>query len=150
VSSVLVIGYGNDLRGDDAVGPQIASAVESWKLPFVRVIACHQLTPELADPISQADRVIFVDALEAAADIPATPVAAREIFPRETAPSLGHSGGPESLLALAAGVFGRCPQAFSVLVPVSCFELGAPLSPRARTGMTEALAEIRRLCAAPE
>ena len=62
MSGALVIGYGNELRGDDAAGPRVAAAVEQWQIPDVRVLIRHQLTPELADPIASSGLVIFVDA----------------------------------------------------------------------------------------
>ena len=43
----LVIGYGNELRGDDGLGPYIAARVEEQCLPHVRTLTVHQLTPEL-------------------------------------------------------------------------------------------------------
>jgi Ni,Fe-hydrogenase maturation factor len=58
----VVIGYGNDLRGDDALGPLAATAVAEWDMPGVQAIAAHQLMPELAEPLAQADLAIFVDA----------------------------------------------------------------------------------------
>src|SRR5580704_15594719 len=49
----LVIGYGNPLRSDDALGWHasrlLAQALAGQE---VDVITCHQLTPELAEPLS--------------------------------------------------------------------------------------------------
>src|SRR5262245_30725916 len=58
--SVVVVGYGNELRGDDAVGPRVAQAVAAWDLPGVCGLAIHQLTPELAEILAAAARAIFV------------------------------------------------------------------------------------------
>ena len=54
---------GNPLRGDDGVGWRVAEAVAA-ALPdaVADVLTVHQLTPELAEPISRAERVIFIDA----------------------------------------------------------------------------------------
>src|SRR5262245_1795360 len=60
--SVVVIGYGNDLRGDDAVGLRAAQAVAAWDMPGVCGLAVHQLTPELAEILAGAALAIFVDA----------------------------------------------------------------------------------------
>jgi Ni,Fe-hydrogenase maturation factor len=60
---VLVIGYGNTLRRDDGVGVRVAEAVAADpRFAHVRVLAVHQLTPELALDIGSASLVIFVDA----------------------------------------------------------------------------------------
>lgn len=32
----LVIGYGNELQGDDAVGPRVAEIVASWQLTAIK------------------------------------------------------------------------------------------------------------------
>src|SRR5687767_15002380 len=61
-SKLLVIGYGNTLRRDDGVGPRVAETVGALRLPGVRTLVCQQLSPEHAEPISQADAVVFVDA----------------------------------------------------------------------------------------
>jgi hydrogenase maturation protease len=65
MTRALIIGYGCPLRGDDAFGWHAAHRL--LKLAgndSVQVLATHQLTPELAEPISHADLVIFIDASE--------------------------------------------------------------------------------------
>ena len=47
----LIIGYGNDLRSDDGAGIRAATMIAARDLA-ARVIACQQLTPELADDIA--------------------------------------------------------------------------------------------------
>src|SRR5688572_26950641 len=65
---ILIIGYGNPLRQDDGVGIQVVEQLQGLlhnRIPEeVEVIARHQLTPELVEPISRASYVIFVDAAE--------------------------------------------------------------------------------------
>ena len=58
---ILIIGYGNTLRGDDGVGYKIAEIIEQWNINNITSLAVHQLTPDLAENIAQADTVIFVD-----------------------------------------------------------------------------------------
>ena len=49
----LIIGYGNTLRGDDAVGQAAAQALAGEAaIAGAETIACHQLTPELAERIA--------------------------------------------------------------------------------------------------
>ena len=63
IDRVLVIGYGNPLRGDDAVGLHVGDALrDDPRLDRARIITCPQLTPELAEDISAADLVVLVDA----------------------------------------------------------------------------------------
>ena len=58
----LIIGYGNELCGDDAVGPWVARAVAEWQLPAVKSLAVPQLTPELTTELAKTNYVMFVDA----------------------------------------------------------------------------------------
>lgn len=60
---MLVIGYGNDLRGDDAAGLRAASLLAEQ----YRDHHHHRRTPapELAADIAMADRVVFLDAYPA-------------------------------------------------------------------------------------
>ena len=58
----LIIGYGNLLRGDDAVGCRAAYKLEQrfHGDPDVEVIAAQQLTPEMADDIARHSFVLFL------------------------------------------------------------------------------------------
>jgi hydrogenase maturation protease len=139
--SLLVIGYGNTLRSDDGAGPRAAEAVEALGLPYVSTIICHQLTPELADPISRARTVVFVDA--SAGDI-TTPVLSR-VTPADSLQLMAHASSPEHLLALARRLFGNAPTAWMLALPAKNFDLGETLSPLTESAIADAVAEIRRM-----
>src|ERR1700690_4603517 len=64
VTGTLIIGYGNLLRGDDAIGCHAAHALEETfrEEPEVEVIASQQLTPEMADDAARRGFVLFLDA----------------------------------------------------------------------------------------
>jgi hydrogenase maturation protease len=140
--SILVIGYGNELRGDDGVGQKVARTVHKWGLPNVRSLAVHQLTPELAEELVKVDCVIFVDAY---------PVSAKpevQVYPLEPSRSvatIGHTSDPQMLLAIAQALYNYHPIAWWVGIPAVNFELSKTVSPIAQTGMTEAIEEIERL-----
>ncbi len=131
---LLVIGYGSDLHGDDALGPRIAAAVAGWGRPEVRGLARHELLPELAADIAEAGRVIFVDADPAADEVTLTPLSAAS-----SGVGLGHALTPGGLLALAAEVYGRRPPASLLAVPGENFGLGDTLSERAGLAEQSAL-----------
>ena len=59
--SVLLIGYGNELRGDDAIGRMAVERLHPL-LPDSELASCHQLTPELAHSLAGCAVAIFVDA----------------------------------------------------------------------------------------
>jgi hydrogenase maturation protease len=138
---LLVIGYGNELRCDDGVGPKVAEAVDQKTLPGVRVIACHQLMPELAEVVSQARCVVFVDA---ALDEPKE-VRFRSLDPAESSQLMTHAADPRTLLAMARDVYGRCPMAWWLTIPIEKLEFGEDLSPRALRGFRIALDKIQEL-----
>jgi hydrogenase maturation protease len=137
-NELLVIGYGNTLRGDDGVGVRVVEALEAMKLPGLRCITCHQLTPEIAQPISECAEVIFVDA--AAEPIP--DVELRNLEPAPTSQIMAHAADPKTLLTLARDVFGHCPSAFWLMIPTQRMELGETLSALAEGGMKKAIARI--------
>ena len=141
---LLVIGYGNTLRGDDGVGPRVAETIEELLLPGVQTLVCQQLSPEHADPVSQADRVIFVDA---SVEEPRA-VQARELTPGKTTQLMAHAADPSTLLALASEVFGHAPQAWCLTIPAIRMEFSEELSPEAQQGMIEAVDWIRSVAAA--
>jgi hydrogenase maturation protease len=139
---ILVIGYGNDLRGDDAVGPRVAAAVAEWDAPGVRALAVHQLTPELAETLAAADLAIFVDA---SASPEQEEVEIQLTAPADRDTALGHTCAPRMLLALAESLYGSRPPAWSITVPAQSFALGAGLSPAAERGLAAALQRISEL-----
>ena len=62
---VLVVCYGNPLRGDDGVGWIVAEKLQQRSLPDFVFIQTHiQLTPEQAADLSEADLAIFIDACD--------------------------------------------------------------------------------------
>ncbi len=137
----LVIGYGNELRGDDGVGPKVAAAVEALHLPGVRTLICQQLSPEHAEPVSQARRVVFVDA---AVDAPRE-VQLRKLEPADSSQLMAHAADPRTMLALARDIFGHCPEAWWLTIPAEHTGFTEELSPSVQRGLKEAIDKIRAL-----
>jgi len=142
---LLVIGYGNRMRGDDGAGPRVAEAVAALNYPGVRALACPLLTPELADPISKAGVALFVDA---AVDAPRE-VRLRKLEPADTAQIMAHAADPRTVLALARDVFGHAPEAWWLTIPAVSLDFGESLSPEAQQGFAIALEKIEALCRKP-
>ena len=138
----LVIGYGNSLRSDDGIGIKVAQIVTEWRLPEVRSLARHQLTPELAAELTQVDLAIFIDACQSADK---NAVEVYSLKPSNSIKLKSHFSDPEALLSLTKALFGKCPQAWWIIVPVTNFELGERLSPLAKLGIEQALEKIEAL-----
>lgn len=132
----VLIGYGNDLRGDDAAGRIVAQRVQDDAGVSVEVYSVHQLAPEFADVVAKADRAVFVDAYVASegdAARVASVVGAAAVSLR------GHFGSPAALLALAECLHGATPDAWLVTVPGVSFEYGARPSATTEAGIAEAV-----------
>jgi hydrogenase maturation protease len=143
-AELLVIGYGNCLRHDDGVGPRVAEAIEELNLPGVRTLVCQQLSPEHAEPVARARRVIFVDA---AVDEMGG-VKFRKLAPGETSQLMAHAADPRTVLALARDVFGHAPEAWWLTIPAVKLGFGTDFSPEAEDGFRRAVEEIQRLSTA--
>ncbi len=132
----LIIGYGNPLRGDDGIGWHMAQCLHQHHPATLQVIACQQLTPDLAAPISRAARVIFIDAAwpTAGPHLPAAPhtlpLCYRPVTPEPFVNgSLNHHLTPEALLAWALLLYHAHPPAFVLSVASTTFHSSEQLSP---------------------
>ncbi len=140
---ILVIGYGNTLRGDDGAGVVAATTIGERHWPGVEVVISHQLTPELAEPLAAAAAAFFIDAGIGPAESPVViaPVIA-PICPQSAENGWTHTTSPGRLLALAETVFGRSPPAWLVTLFGRDFTLNEHLSPHAIAAVAEAVALI--------
>jgi hydrogenase maturation protease len=138
----LIVGYGNPLRSDDAIGWHasrlLAAALAGEE---VEVITCHQLTPELAEPLSQCRRAVFIDA-----DAEGKPgeIQRRAVRPQAPAStSFTHTSTPSGLLRSAQELYGRRPKAIIITVSAQSFEFGDTLSPVVAAALPKVVDEVR-------
>lgn len=124
----LLIGYGNPLRCDDGVGWFLASQLAAnLDAGDTRVIAAHQLAPEIAEAVSRAREVLFLDA--AIGEQPgAWAVSPVEPGSQESLSALVHSLTPGALLALSGALYGAAPPARIVTVTGADFGYGETFS----------------------
>jgi hydrogenase maturation protease len=141
---VLVIGYGSELRRDDAAGRHAAEQVATRGLAGVRVLSVTQLAPEHAADIADSRLVVFVDA-----SIVDDAVSVRSVVPAWPDWRLTHHLTPAALLGLAQAVGDRIPEGVIVTIPITDAALGLSLSARAAAGVREAVERIVELCAGP-
>jgi hydrogenase maturation protease len=144
--TVLIIGIGNVLRGDDGVGPIIAQRLEQL-LPkeVVRVMTCHQLLPELAEDLSRVELAVFVDA---ACDLVPGEVRAVPIESvLESQRASTHDFSPPALLRLAKQLYGRSPRAIVVAVGAESFGYEQALSNAARLAVDVAVQRVTEIAA---
>jgi hydrogenase maturation protease len=135
-TDTLIVGYGNDLRGDDAAGRQVAARLLSLGLPGVEVRSLHQLVPELAAELGDR-RVIFVDAAMDTARIDV-----RRLDLQPPAWTTTHVLDPEAVLGLAAALDALPAEAFIVRLPAVSLGLGEGLSPTSTRAVDDAVEQI--------
>ena len=135
----LVLACGNTLREDDGIGPFLAAWVEEHfsSEPGVRVVSRQQWTPELAEEISQAASVLFLDC-----SIESPPGAIRldAVQPAQPSPGLAtHHLGAQELLALAQELYGSIPRNSLLLtIGAGSTELGESFSESVSAALPEA------------
>jgi hydrogenase maturation protease len=138
---VLIVGYGNELRSDDGVGPAVAVLLAGDpRLAGADVRSVHQLTPELALDASGASLLVLVDA---AADTPAGEVTVWRLDPAgevHDAPGevMSHHVDPAGIVDLARELWGTAPPVVIVSVGVASLEVGEGLTPAVRAAVPRA------------
>jgi hydrogenase maturation protease len=152
VNRVVVLAWGNPSRGDDAIGPRLAEALEAQAARHPEwarhaFVTDFQLQPEHALDLEGADLVLFVDA---SATAPA-PFAFTRVGVSLDRSFTTHALSPQALLAVRAGLAGEpVPPAWLLAVRGEGFELGQPMRPAAREGLTRALELAARLLSRPD
>lgn len=124
----VVIGYGNGLRGDDAVGPLAAEAMAAdVRFAGVTVLSVHQLTPELADDVAVATMLVVVDAIVDGAS-PGMVRTAR-IDTENGGTPFTHHVSAGTILGLAQLLHGYAPAGTAVTVSVADLDGDGGLTP---------------------
>lgn len=146
-SYILVVGYGNELRRDDALGVEAAVAVADWGMRGVESVPVQQLLPETAAYLAGCDAVIFIDA---SVEEENSGVRVRRLSPGDTIEaragfSCGHLSGPLEVIAIADGLFGFRPEAWLMEIRGFDFGFGHGLSVYARKNLRIALDRIEFL-----
>ncbi len=133
---LLIIGYGNPLRGDDAAGPM---AAERLARRGFHALAVHQLLPELAERMAAAGTVIFLDADAA---LEPGEVAIEPLADAGAARTFEHHASPAGLLRLARAGYGARPAAWLVRMGGAGFDFGDAVSPSAERAVARAVAAV--------
>jgi hydrogenase maturation protease len=133
---VLIVGYGNPLRGDDGLGLRAATLLaDDPRLGRAQVIWRHQLTPDLAADFKDSALVVLID-VDAAA--PAGAVSVLRVDPTHgTAGPSSHHVEPSELMALARELWGAAPAVFIVSAGASTFDVGDGISPEVERALPE-------------
>lgn len=135
----LILACGNTLRGDDGVGPWLATQA-GRHFPTekrLRILAPQQWTPDLAEEVARAQAVIFVDC---AADGAPGAIRSSVIEPGNDLPRMmSHHLSASDLLALSRSYYGSIPgDALLLSVGAGSLEMREGFSEAVQAALTDA------------
>ena len=140
--SVLLFGYGNPSRGDDALGPAFIERMEALQnvhpeWPQIDFLTDFQIQVEHALDLKGRDFVVLVDASVSAAP----PFSFERIGANGDAAYTTHIMLPQTLLSVYQTVTKEAPPPVYLLgIRGEHFELGEPLSAAASANLASAVA----------
>lgn len=133
---LLIYGYGNPGRQDDALGIALVEQLEAWvqaeQVPDVVFDTNYQLNAEDALAVAQACAVVFVDASREGPE----PFEFRELKPQKKISFSTHSMSPESILALAAELYDARPPAWILAIRGYQWEPNEPPTEKALANLS--------------
>jgi hydrogenase maturation protease len=144
MARILIIGWGNPLRGDDGVGwraaQRLAAALGDND---VAVRVSHQLVPEFAEEISRAAFVVFIDA--ACDNRPGEVRFERAEPDRASSAAFSHQLNPPALLGMAERLYGSAPEAWFFSVGGRSFGYEEELSPEVESALPTLVERVRSI-----
>ena len=148
VKPVLVFGYGNPSRGDDALGPLLLDYVESrCDLTGIKILSDFQLQIEHALDLEGRSLVLFVDACVSC--VGAFDFA--RLTPSGDKSYSTHVMSPAAVLAVYLSIKKQTPPpAFLLSIKAEKFELGAALSVQAKNNLEQAGLFAEQLLQTPD
>lgn len=139
---LLIFGYGNPSRGDDALGPVLLERLEVLDLPDVELLTDFQLQVEHALDLQDRKKLLFVDASVSCM----TPYIFSRLQAEKDASFTSHVMSPMALLHAYQNLYGTPPPAYLLQIRGERFELGEPLSPKAVANLDASLDLVKKLC----
>ena len=151
VEPLLVFGWGNPSRGDDALGPLLVEqlAEQARHLLPAGQLACltdFQLQVEHALDLVGRQRVLFVDAAQ---DL-AQPFSVRPLQPARGAGISSHAIAPEAVLQVHQDLYGEPPASNLLAIRARSFDLGEAPTTEAIADLQLALAWAREWLTGPQ
>jgi hydrogenase maturation protease len=132
---LLLFGYGNPGRGDDALGPELIARIALLHYADVECQNDMQLQVEHVTDLAGCDRVLFVDADMSCAE----PFEFSDIRPEKDGSYTSHAMSPAALLHAYSQVYAKeAPPAFLLRIRGYDFGLGDPMTYQASANLEEA------------
>ncbi len=146
---ILVLGWGNLSRADDALGPMFVTALrdtsDANSSEYIEFLEDYQLQVEHALDLVGRVQVLFVDASVSCA----APFEVRTVLPSRDTSYTSHALSPEALLQVFLDCEGCQPPSATLLaIRGDSFELGISMGASATCNLHAALAWARQWLAA--
>ncbi|MFM8331110.1 MAG: hydrogenase maturation protease [Candidatus Methylumidiphilus sp.] len=147
MSRLLIFGYGNPSRGDDALGPLLLEQLQAEGFQGVECLTDFQLQVEHALDLQGRDLALFIDAH---LNCP-PPFTFTRLHPAADRSYTTHAMSPSAVLQVFSEIHHHAPPpAFLLSIRGERFELGEGLSDAAAAHLQAAAAFALRLCERPE
>ncbi len=141
--NLLIYGYGNPGRQDDGVGVALVEELEAWAkaegLTGLAMDTNYQLNAEDALAVAESREVVFVDAAREGRE----PFEFKRLEPCGEIAFSTHAMSPESVLALAAELYGKTPPAWMLAIRGYGWEVHAPPTAAAQQNRAAARDHLR-------
>jgi len=147
VKPILLFGYGNLSRGDDALGPLFLEYVESnFDLTKIDLLTDFQLQIEHALDLENRQLVLFIDASVACVNA----FYFSELTPAKDYSYTTHAMSPAAVLAVYQSIKKQSPPpCFLLAIKGESFELGEGMSANAESNLAAACQFVERLLDSP-
>ncbi|MCP3671073.1 MAG: hydrogenase maturation protease [Gammaproteobacteria bacterium] len=147
-SPILIFGYGNPSRGDDALGPELLRLLEQGpEAGLCDMVTDFQLQIEHAMDLEGRELVLFVDASVAA--LP--PYEFSRLQPVRDDSFTTHALSPAAVLSVLGQISKAAPPAVYLLtIPGYDFGLGRPITEPAAAHLEQACVLGKKLLAIPD
>ncbi|MBK6470107.1 MAG: hydrogenase maturation protease [Betaproteobacteria bacterium] len=141
---LLVFGWGNASRGDDALGPlfvqRLPLLLNAGQRRRVELLEDYQLQVEHVLDLAGRHRVLFVDASVDANGDATAPFAVAPVVAAQAARAASHALTPAELLRVYRQTTGSdAPPCTLLAIRGECFGLGEPVSDAAASNLDAAL-----------
>ncbi len=144
IPPILIFGYGNPSRGDDAIAPQLLSRLEALQIPGVELVTDFQLQVEHAIDLEGRELVLFIDASVSGA----APYTFSRLLAQQDNSYTSHEMSPAAVLHVYRQINSEPPPpSYLLAVHGEFFDLGEPLSEAAATNLEAAFILLQKLCA---
>ncbi|WP_293006285.1 hydrogenase maturation protease [Nitrosomonas sp.] len=137
---ILLFGYGNPGRGDDALGPLLIEQIDQLRLTNAQCLIDMQLLIEHTIDLLEFDQIVFIDADMSCAE----PYEFLPIHAEKDASYTSHALTPAALLFTYQQIYQRtAPTSFLLRIRGYQFKLGEKLSIQAKANLQAAISKIQ-------